>query len=185
MCCTYTYSTESSTTPSKVCLTWILLKTFVWILHLWKMRWERVCRVVDLLKAEKTSMSPMIIYFASLSLDMYNKSWYYYSWIGRPKRADKELIYQRTRRVTTLLRPPLESSRREESKYAGSIFVKVIFDLFFQNHFQNNAQTKIDPEDPNSPCRELSNGGLKSVVALLVCWQIDYSCASPGKAIQL
>ena len=38
---------------------------------------------------------------------------------------------QQTRRVTTLLRPPLESSRQRESKSAGSIFVKVMFDLFF------------------------------------------------------
>ena len=28
----------------------------------------------------------------------------------------------------------------------------------------------------DSPCRELSNGGLGSVVALLVAWQINYSC---------
>ena len=46
-----------------------------------------------------------------------------YSWIGRPIWADKKLIYQRTRRVTTLLRPPLESSRRGEFRSAGSIFV--------------------------------------------------------------
>ena len=58
-----------------------------------------------------------------------------YSWIGRPIRADKKIICQCTRRVTTLSRPPLESSRRGESKSAGSIFVKVIYDLFFQNNF--------------------------------------------------
>ena len=39
--------------------------------------------------------------------------------------------------------------------------------------------------DLDSPRRELSNGGLESVVTLLVRWQIDCSCASPGKAIQL
>ena len=46
-----------------------------------------------------------------------------YSWIGRPIRADIKLICQRTRRATTLLRPPLESSRRGEFRSSGSIFV--------------------------------------------------------------
>ena len=41
------------------------------------------------------------------------------------------------------------------------------------------------PEDLNSPCRELSSGGLGIIVTLLVHWQIGFSCASPGKAIQL
>ena len=40
-------------------------------------------------------------------------------------------------------------------------------------------------KDLNSPHRELSNGGLESFVTLLVAYQIDYSCASTGKAIQL
>ena len=43
----------------------------------------------------------------------------------------------------------------------------------------------MDRKDLDSPRRELSNGGLKSVVTLLVRWQINYSGASPGKAIQL
>ena len=46
-----------------------------------------------------------------------------YSWIGRPIWADKKLIYRRTRRVTTIPRPPLESSRRGEFRSSGSIFV--------------------------------------------------------------
>ena len=33
--------------------------------------------------------------------------------------------------------------------------------------------------------RELSNGGLGIVVALPVCWQIDFSCASRWSAIRL
>ena len=33
--------------------------------------------------------------------------------------------------------------------------------------------TKLDQADLNSPCRELSNGGLKIFVALLVRWQIN------------
>ena len=43
----------------------------------------------------------------------------------------------------------------------------------------------MDWTESGSPRRELSNGGLESVVTLLVRWQIDYSCAFPGKAIQL
>ena len=43
----------------------------------------------------------------------------------------------------------------------------------------------MDRTESDSPRRELSNGGLESVVTLLVRWQINYSCASPGKAIQL
>ena len=43
----------------------------------------------------------------------------------------------------------------------------------------------MDREDLDSPRRELSNGDLESVVTFLVRWQIDYSCASPRKAIQL
>ena len=43
----------------------------------------------------------------------------------------------------------------------------------------------MDRTEPDSPRRELSNGGLESVVTLLVCWQNNYSCASTGSAIQL
>ena len=43
----------------------------------------------------------------------------------------------------------------------------------------------MDRTETDSPRRELSNGGLESVVTLLVRWQIDYSCASPEKAIQM
>ena len=54
--------------------------------------------------------------------------------------------------------------------------------LFFCDHFdllsfkttENKAPTKIYPEDLNSPRRELSNGSLRIVVALLVRWQIDF-----------
>ena len=37
--------------------------------------------------------------------------------------------------------------------------------------------TKIDPADFDSPRQELSNGGLKSVVTLLVRWQIVFLSA--------
>ena len=60
------------------------------------------------------------------------------------------------------------------------IILKVI-----QYNFQNNVFTKVDHSDLNSPRRELSNGGLKNVAALLVLRQIDFSCASTGDPIQL
>ena len=59
-----------------------------------------------------------------------------YSWIGRPIRVDKKIIPEKTVRATTIPRPPLESSRRGESRSAWSIFVKFIFDLFYKITFQ-------------------------------------------------
>ena len=44
--------------------------------------------------------------------------------------------------LTTIARPPLESSRRGKSKPVLSIFVKFIFDLFFQNNFPTSVQRK-------------------------------------------
>ena len=44
--------------------------------------------------------------------------------------------------------------------------------------------TKIDPADLDSPCRELSNGGLKSIVTLLVRWQINFLSARIGRPMQ-
>ena len=46
-----------------------------------------------------------------------------YSWIADPQDAHEKLICRRTRRATTLLRPPLESSRRGESRSDRTIFV--------------------------------------------------------------
>ena len=39
-----------------------------------------------------------------------------------------------------------------------------------------NDHTKIVRIDLDSPCRELSNGGLESEVALAVRWKIDFVC---------
>ena len=41
-----------------------------------------------------------------------------------------------------------------------------------QYNSQNNASTKIDTADMNSPRRELSNGGLKSAVAPEISWEV-------------
>ena len=46
-----------------------------------------------------------------------------YSWIADQRHSHEKSICQRTRRVTTLSRPPLESSRRGESRSVRSIFV--------------------------------------------------------------
>ena len=45
--------------------------------------------------------------------------------------------------------------------------------------------TKIVKADLDSPRRELSNGGLGIVVALLVHWQIIFLSARIGRPIQL
>ena len=42
-----------------------------------------------------------------------------------------------------------------ELRSGVSIFVGFIFDLFFQNNFQNIVQTRIDPTDSDSPRRIL------------------------------
>ena len=47
----------------------------------------------------------------------------WYSWIANQRHAHEKSIFRRTRRVTTLSRPPLESSRRGESDSVRSIFV--------------------------------------------------------------
>ena len=55
--------------------------------------------------------------------------------------------------------------------------VIIILVAVIEYNFQNYAFTKIDHSDRNSPHRELSNGGLKSVATLLVRQQINFSCA--------
>ena len=55
----------------------------------------------------------------------------------------------------------------------------------FKNEEVKNDHRKIDPADLNSPRRELSNGGLGIVVALLVRWQIVFLSAYTGGPIQL
>ena len=44
---------------------------------------------------------------------------------------------------------------------------------------------KLNQADLDSPRRELSNGGLKSVVTLLVCWQINFLLARNERPIHL
>ena len=44
---------------------------------------------------------------------------------------------------------------------------------------------KLNPKDLDSPCQELSSGGLGIVVALLVRSGIDFSCVFIGGSTQL
>ena len=46
-----------------------------------------------------------------------------YSWIANQRDAHETSILQATRRVTTIPRPPLESSRQGESESDRAIFV--------------------------------------------------------------
>ena len=101
----------------------------------------------------------------------------YYSWIADQPDAHEKLICQRTRRAATILRPPLESSRRGKFRSDWSIFVGGMFSLVLKIKRSKNDHRKIDKSDLNSPRRKLSNGGVKSAVALLVRWQINFSCA--------
>ena len=63
-----------------------------------------------------------------------------YSWIPDQQDAHEKLICQRTRRATTIPRPPLESSQWEEFRFVRSIFVYVgIILKVTQYNFQKNA----------------------------------------------
>ena len=76
-----------------------------------------------------------------------------YSWIADQRDAHKKSICQRTKRVTTLSRPPLESSRREEFRSARYIFVTFIFDLLIFETSENMPPTKINQADLGLPRR--------------------------------
>ena len=89
---------------------------------------------------------------ALIFIDFYGKV---YSWIGPPVDAHNKIIYRRTRRVTTIPRPPWESTRRGESKSALTIFVKFIFDLLFFETSEYRVPTKIVKADLDSPRRIL------------------------------
>ena len=49
-----------------------------------------------------------------------------------------------------------------------------MFSLVLKNKRSKHDHTKIYQTDLNSPCRELSNGGLIIVRTLLVYWEIDF-----------
>ena len=74
---------------------------------------------------------------------------------GPPVETHEKSIAGRTRRATTIPRPPLESSQRGESKSALTIFVKFIFDLLLFETSEYRVPTKIVKADLDSPRRIL------------------------------
>ena len=63
-----------------------------------------------------------------------------------------------------------------------------LFGRYSESHVEKEAKmnhTEMYSEDLDSFHRELSNGGLEIVVALLVHLGIDFVCAHSGKAIQM
>ena len=94
-------------------------------------------------------------------------------WTSNMNRQ-KNNSWKKNIRATAIPRPPLESSRQEESRSAWSIFVKFIFDLFFQNNFPNNAQTKVDHADLDLLRQILICRGLRPFWGASVCTRIDF-----------
>ena len=76
-----------------------------------------------------------------------------HSWIVDQQDAHEKLICQRTRRATTIPRPPLESSRRGESRSAWYTFVNHIFDLLIFETSETMAPTKNYQADLDPPRR--------------------------------
>ena len=54
------------------------------------------------------------------------------------------------------------------------MFVGALFSLVSKNKRPKNDHRKINPEDLNSPRRELFNGGLGIVIVPLVRWKIIF-----------
>ena len=78
-----------------------------------------------------------------------------YSWIGPLVETHEKSICRRTRRVTTIPRPPLKSSRQGESRSTGYIFLWSFFDLLFLKTSENRIPTKIYPAESDSSRRIL------------------------------
>ena len=78
-----------------------------------------------------------------------------------------------------------KSILRDESKSTVYIFVLALF-LHVSKHEKSKINfTKVYMAYVDSPCRELSNGGLGIVVALLVRWGINFLSTYSGRVIQL
>ena len=97
---------------------------------------------------------------------------------ARLPELTKNIICYRSEAPQTGPRPQQTSIRQGESKSAGFLFVGTIFSLLLKIKRSKNDHRKWNPEDLNYPRQELFNGGLGIVVTLLVCWQINVSCAS-------
>ena len=64
------------------------------------------------------------------------------------------------------LRPLNESIQRIESNSSGYNVVQMLVGKLFRKKEVKNDDTNMYPEDLHSPRRELSNGGLGTIVAL-------------------
>ena len=114
-----------------------------------------------------------------------------------PERATAELdaqyeptkiICRKTERATTIPRPPLESSRQEESKSILTILVKFVFSLFFRITFQilsrENSQSRIGFALSNtySPTDVSDPSGVPWFVRQLIFKVVNRICdISPGE----
>ena len=68
-------------------------------------------------------------------------------------------------------------SARRIQIFRGYFCLGIILEVILKKEVKMTF-TKIDRTESDPPRRELSNGGLKSVVALLIRRQINFSCVS-------
>ena len=67
----------------------------------------------------------------------------------------------------------------------GSLCSESYLKSYFEKKRSKMDHTTMKPTYLDSPCRELSNGGLGIIVTLLVHRGIDFLCVSTGDPIQL
>ena len=65
-----------------------------------------------------------------------------YSWIGPPIETHEKLIPGRTRRATTIPRPPLKNSGRENSDLPGKFLSDLFLTSFFKITYQIMSEQK-------------------------------------------
>ena len=97
-----------------------------------------------------------------------------YSWIADQVSAHEKSIWRKTRRVTTIPRPPLESSQQGEFRSAWYIFVWSNVYLLFLKTFENRVPAKIYQADLNSPRRILVCQGLRPFWGASDRWKIIF-----------
>ena len=91
-----------------------------------------------------------------------------------------------------MIRGTSEGSETSELEYSARqiqicmvyFCMDIIWKVILKKEVKNKFY-KIHQADLNSPRRELSNGGLEIIVALLVHWQIDFLLDCTGDPIQL
>ena len=96
-----------------------------------------------------------------------------YSWIADQRDTHEKLICQRTRRATTIPRPPLGNSRRGEFRSAGFILWS-LFDLLMFKTSENMSPIKMDPADSDSSRQILVYHGLRPLWGVWDQWKTDF-----------